>query len=42
MLVWIPETMAKARAPTAVILDMFDVILSLAGAGGGDRVVSLD
>ena len=34
MLVWIPETMAKARAPTAVILDMFDVILSLAGAVG--------
>ena len=34
MLVWIPETMAKARAPTAVILDMFAVILSLAGAVG--------
>ena len=34
---WIPETMAKARAPTAVILDMFVVILSLAGAVGWRR-----
>ena len=31
---YIPETMAKARAPTAVILDMFVVILSLMGAVG--------